>query len=144
MSMKSVQRLMLGFAISLLAVQADAQSMIDMKGTWQGTNQSIMDGFPPHVPSSVETKSAGKYRLTEQAYTFTVEGQEGRRFWGTMSSSIKTERLLGSLSVDGKRIYMIDEDGFMDGTVVNATTVEICYRHIGATAVVSCMALEKK
>jgi hypothetical protein len=74
-----------------------------------------------------------------------IEGQDGRRFWGTTSSASKTERLIGSLSVDGKSIHMVDDDGFLDGTMVDANTIDVCYRHITAnSAVVACETIKRK
>jgi hypothetical protein len=128
------------------AGSASAQSPIDLKGTWVGTGQNIVDGpANHHPPTGAGVKPAAKYRLSDQTFTMTIEGQDGRRFWGTMASSNKTERLIGSLSVDGKFVYMVDDDGYIDGTVVNATTLDICYRHVRPdSAVVGCELMQRK
>jgi len=131
----------------LVAGGAGAQNVIDMKGTWTGTAEAIVDGPAQHHPAPGQpgTKPAGKFRLSEQLFTHVIEGQSGRRFWGTTSSASKTERIIGSLSVDGKTIHMVDDDGFLDGTVVNADTFDVCYRHITASsAVVACTRMLRK
>jgi len=134
-------------AVMTVAGDAGAQNIIDMKGTWTGTAEAIVDGSAHHhpAPGASGAKPAGKFRLSEQSFTLVVEGQAGRRFWGTTASATKTERLLGSLAIDGKSIYMIDDDGMMDGTVLDADTLEICYRHVNpGSAVVGCTKFSRK
>ena len=128
------------------AGSASAQNSIDLKGIWVGNGQNIVDGpANHHPPTGAGVKPAAKYRLSDQTFTMTIEGQDGRRFWGTMASPNKTERLIGSLSVDGKFVYMVDDDGYIDGTVVNATTLDICYRHVRPdSAVVGCELMQRK
>jgi hypothetical protein len=128
------------------AASASAQNSIDLKGIWVGNGQNIVDGpANHHPPAGAGVKPAAKYRLSDQTFTMTIEGQDGRRFWGTMASPNKTERLIGSLSVDGKFVYMVDDDGYIDGTVVNATTLDICYRHVRPdSAVVGCELMQRK
>ena len=140
---------LLGFAIvaNFAIGEAAAQSIIDLKGTWVGTFQGIMDGPAAHhpVPDAPGSKPAGRFHLGEQPFTFKIEGQDGRRFWGTVGSPHRAERLIGSVSMNGKSIYMVDDDGYLDGTVVDATTLEVCYRQVGtATTGVSCGSIQKK
>jgi hypothetical protein len=137
---------LLGSVAILAAGRADAQSVPDLKGTWSGNPQAIVDGPANHHPPGADgTKPAAKYRLSEPTFTLTIEGQDGRRFWGTTASPMKTERIIGSLSVDGKSIHIVDEDGFLDGTVVDANTLDLCYRHITpASAVVACDRARRK
>ena len=126
---------------------ARAQNIIDMKGTWTGTVEAVVDGPAQHhpAPGAAGTKPAGKFRLSEQPFTLVVEGQSGRRFWGTTASATKMERILGSLSPDGKNIYMVDDDGLLDGIIVNADRLEVCYRHVNASsAVVACSVVSRK
>lgn len=138
----------LAAAAAMMATgEAGAQTITDMKGTWTGTAEAIVDGPAQHhpAPGAPGTKPAGKFRLSEQAFTLAIEGQTGRRFWGTTSSASKTERIIGSLSVDGKTIHMADDDGLMDGTIVDADTFNVCYRHVNAgSAVVACAVVSRK
>lgn len=145
--MPKVTIALLGIAAAFAAGRADAQNVIDMKGTWTGTAQAIVDGPAGHhpPPGSLGTKPAGKYRLNDVVITLKIEGQDGRRFWGTVSSANRTERLMGSLSMDGRRVYMVDDDGYLDGTVVNVDTLDLCYRHVTAeSAVVACELMFRK
>lgn len=144
---KSAIALVATVAAITAAGGAGAQNIIDLKGTWTGTAEAIVDGPAQHhpAPGAAGTKPAGKFRLSEQPFTLVVEGQAGRRFWGTTSSTSKTERIIGSLSVDGKTIHMADDDGLLDGTIVNADTFNVCYRHVNASsAVVACAVVSRK
>ena len=115
------------------AQTAPAPALFDMKGTWKGTSEGIVAG------------SAGTFQLRTATYTYKFEGQDGKRFWGTASSDLVTnERLIGSLSNDGKWIYMAGQDGILDGQIVDADTIEMCYRHANATsAVVGCNRMKR-
>lgn len=123
-----------------------AEHMIDLKGTWKGTSQTIVDGSSAHHPAAGApgVRGAGKYRLSEQPFTLTVEGQDGRRFWGTIASPAHSERVIGSLSVDGKQVYLVDHKGYIDGTVVNADRLDIYYRQVlPGSAVVSGLSMHR-
>jgi len=138
------------FALGLATVAAMAQmtgssTVFDMKGTWKGTRPSITDGVTPHQPASAQKGSAGPYRLTDLSVTYKVEGQEGQRFWGTMSSDNFTNRLIGSQSMDGKRLYMVGAQGTIDAQPIDADTIEVCYRHANATsATVGCNVMKRQ
>lgn len=66
-------------------------------------------------------------------FIFHFEGQEGRTFWGVLSSAKVSEKLIGAISVDGKRFVMVDEDGTFHGTVVNKDTLDYAYTHVTPT-----------
>ena len=128
-----------------VAQTSPASAVFDMKGTWKGNNEAIVDGPATHHPPGVEAKPAGTYRLRQQNITYKFDGQEGRRFWGTMGSEQQSNiRMIGTLSVDGKWIYMVSKEGYLDGQVVDADTIEMCYRHVNATsAVVGCNLMKR-
>jgi hypothetical protein len=127
------------------SVQAQS-TVVDIKGTWVGHAQNIVEGpAHHHQRGAAGVKESGKFLLSDQTFTFRFEGQDGRRFWGTISSATKTERIVGSFSTDGKRVYMVDEDGMIDGVVIDANKIDICYRHVRPdSAVVGCELIERK
>ncbi|MCA0302508.1 MAG: hypothetical protein LCH95_08875 [Proteobacteria bacterium] len=134
----------LGLAIALVAGTAQAQ-VIDLKGTWTGIAEAIFEGPAAHHGKPGASGAGSRFKLNQQPFTFVFEGQEGRRFWGMVSSPTSTERIIGSLSVDGKSVHMVDDDGMVDGTVVNADTLDLCYRHVGKeSALVSCLRVTRK
>jgi hypothetical protein len=125
---------------------AQAPAPLDMKGTWKGSGEAIIDGLTnAHPQGAAGISPAGSYRLRAATYTYKIEGQDGRRFWGTVSSDAVNERLLGSLSADGKWIYMVGKDGLLDGQIVDADTIEMCYRQVTATAaIVGCNQMKRQ
>jgi hypothetical protein len=120
--------------------------IFDMKGTWTGMGEAIMDGAPMfHPQGAAGEKPAGAYRMRDVPFTYKIVGQDGLRFWGTVSTDVvKDERLIGSLSHNGKTIYMAGKVGLLDGEVIDANTIEMCYRHVDATsALVNCKVMKR-
>src|SRR3569623_130641 len=106
----------------LVASSAFAQTAgpANMVGTWKGKNEALVDGPATHHPSDAKGQPAGRYRLRQHQITYKIEGQDGRRFWGTMSSEQQANiRLLGSLSHDGKTIYLVSKEGYLDGQIID-------------------------
>jgi len=139
----------LGLAILVAgAGSAWAQAApFDMKGTWVGKGEGIVDAVQQrHDSSAATTRPAGSYRLREIDFIVKIEGQDGKRFWGSATSAANVSgRLIGSLSHDGKWIYMAGHEGILDGVVVNANTIQLCYRQVSpAVAVVACNELKRQ
>jgi len=144
--MTNVWSVGLAFAMVLAAGAAQAQAqVIDLKGTWTGVSEAILEGPAAHHGRPDAAGAGSRFKLSQQPFTYTIEGQDGRRFWGKVSSPVATERVIGSLSVDGKSIYMVDDDGMVDGTVVNADTLDLCYRHVAReSSLVACLRVARK
>lgn len=132
--------LALGLAAVCSAGTANAQHVINLVGTWTGTTQAIVDGTgDDHHPADASSRPAGSYRLREFPFTYRIDGQDGRRFWGVGLSGNQSGRVLGSISADGQRLYMVGTDGIFDGAVMNTNTLEICFRQVNqAAAIVAC------
>jgi hypothetical protein len=126
------------------ATPTRAQGAFDMKGGWSGTTKAIVRGMAAHHPAAEASKPAGSARLRELTFTYKIEGQDGPRFWGTVSSPIRTEPVIGAIAADGKRIYIVTQDGFVDGVIVDNDTIDICFRHLQSDgAVVACNVLKR-
>jgi hypothetical protein len=141
-------RLTAAAMIVVTAAGAAAQTTpapFDMKGTWKGNNEALVDGPATHHPPGVDSKAAGPYRLRQQTITYKFDGQDGKRFWGTMSSEQQVNiRMLGTLSADNKWIYMVSKEGYLDGQIIDPDTIEMCYRHVNETsAVVGCNIMKR-
>jgi hypothetical protein len=125
-----------GFVILLTGGNAAvAQELLDLKGTWTPAKGAhIIDGPSKHLASGT-APIPGKDTLHKDTskFVFRFDGQEGRTFWGVLSSAKVSEKLIGALSVDGKRFVMADEDGTFDGTVVDNDTLDYCYTHVTPT-----------
>ncbi len=142
--------LLIGLGLTVVSVGAGvavAQTppVLDMKGTWKGTGEAIVDGASPHHLPNVAAKPAANYRLHAQTYTYKIEGQDGRRFWGTTTSDSATDRLIGSLSGNGKWLFIAANRGIIDGEVIDNDTIEICYREAAPDlAVVGCGQMKRR
>jgi len=62
-----------------------------------------------------------------------IQKQEGRRFIGIFKSPRYTEKFAGVISVDGKTFAYVDNDGSLDGKIVNNKLMEVIYRHTSTT-----------
>jgi hypothetical protein len=125
-----------GLVILLIGGDAAlAQQVLDVKGTWiPGEGAHILDGPTRHRESgTTPVPGEDALRTHTSKFVFRFERQEGRTFWGSHSSAKVSEKLIGAISVDGKRFVMVDEDGTFSGTVVNNDTLDYCYTHITPT-----------
>ena len=52
---------------------------------------------------------------------------------GILKSPRYTERFAGVISVDEKTFAYADEDGSLDGKIINNNLIEVVYRHISPT-----------
>ena len=114
---------------------AIAQEVVNLKGTWiPSSGAHIVDGPSRHRESGT-TPAVGSdtHRQHASKFVFRFEGQDGRTFWGVLSSAKVSEKFIGAISVDGKRFVMADQDGTFSGTVVNADTFDYCYTHVTPT-----------
>ena len=84
------------------AAVAHAQTFIDMKGNWSGTAKAIVEGLAAHHPAGDGSKPAGSIgRLDEVTFRYKIEGQDGQRFWGTLSSPNRTDPVIGVIVPTG-------------------------------------------
>ena len=114
---------------------AMAQAVPDLKGTWiPAKGAHLVEGPTRHQSSgTVPVPGDDTLRTHTSKFVFRFDRQEGRTFWGTLSSAKVTEKVIGALSVDGKRFVMTDDDGRFDGFVVDNDTLDYCYAHITPT-----------
>jgi hypothetical protein len=112
-----------------------AQGVPDLRGTWIPTEGAhIVEGPTRHHTSGTEpVLGHASLRRHTSKFVFRFEGQEGRTFWGVLSSGKVSETLIGAISVDGKRFVITDEDGMFNGTVVDNDTLEYSYCHVTPT-----------
>lgn len=97
-------------ALSLGACAAYAQDGApDLRGDWKSKTLSIVAGSTPYNPA--KQQQGAQPRLLESEFTLSVEGQNGRRFWGTISGARAKEQFIGTLSRDNRTGIGSDEDG---------------------------------
>jgi hypothetical protein len=107
----------------------------DLKGTWTGQTQSILQGKTEHFPDTGET------RFVEAAWTLVIDRQEGNRFTGTRARKEGTRRdpVLGVIRADRRTIHIVDDDGTFLGILSGPGAMEVCRTEVTATSrIVSC------
>jgi hypothetical protein len=133
------------FIFALVAVAgnvASQETWPDMKGVWTAMSSSVVIGGEKHHPGKIEQ---GKARYREVKFTFRITDQKDRRFFGTLQSEHHRETLIGVFANNQKQILMADTDGYMDATLVDANTIDYCYRHIASgSVVVACSVMKRE
>jgi hypothetical protein len=121
---------------------AAAQSGIpDVRGTWRGESESIVQGVgnPHHAGTATPAP-----RLNSIAFTLAVDMQNGRRFSGTFSSARGNDPVIAVISRNGT-IHMVDDDGFTTGTMLAPNRMELCFLARTSTSrIASCTELTKQ
>ena len=118
-------------------------------GTSLTARQSLANTFPiPDLVGTWKVEAEGatilhgknygvKSHLTKQFSTLNaetiVQKQQGRSFIGIFKSPRYTEKFAGVISADGKTFAYVDEDGSLDGKIINKNLIEVTYRHVTPT-----------
>jgi hypothetical protein len=139
---KSLTACALALALTTSACKPAAQNgaPTDLKGHWAGTSESIVRGSAMH-----HAAQAGNNPLLDNVqFDFNVVGQDGRRFWGTVTSKTGQEPLIGVIAFDGKTIIAEDTDGTVQGRMVDADTIDIVYYHTGTSTVVAANRMKRQ
>lgn len=103
-----------------LSATAD-EAWPDLTGTWTGTTEAVVRGDPLHHEGGQEPY------LSDTVFTMTIDGQEGRRFWGNVVSEEGGEPMVGVIANDRSTIYAADLDGYSFITLVDENTIDLCY-----------------
>lgn len=78
--------------------------------------------------SGSKTHHSGEFStITAEAV---VTKQQGRVLHGTFTSSKATESFIAVISMDNKSFFYSDEDGFLEGRLVNKDKINAVYRHV--------------
>ena len=107
--------------------------ILNLQGTWTGTSESIERGSALHHTPHRDRNP----HLDNVPFTLIVTGQDGRRFWGTVSSKRGEEPVTGVIAYDGRTIVAQDNDGMIQGTIIDVDTIDSVYSHTGASTVVA-------
>ena len=78
-----------------------------------------------------------KTHHTDEFSTLTAEAivtkQQGRVLHGTFKSAKATERFIAVIGLDNKSFYFADEDGTLEGKIVNKDRIDVIYRHVSGS-----------
>lgn len=119
----------LGLIIDKVASAAAPPEIPNVVGEWKGTSETVVFGSSPHNPDS--TAPADKARLREVEFTMTVEGQEGRRFWGKNSSAVTSQPFAAVFSSSHVFGYGANASGFYHFRSHGPDRLELCYTQPG-------------
>ena len=98
----------------------------NMVGTW--TVKAEGGVLVKGNASGSKTHHSGEFSaLTAEAV---VAKQQGRVLHGIFKSPKATENFIAVIGPDNKRFYYADEDGTMEGRIVNKDKMEMIYRHV--------------
>lgn len=125
------------FVVSVALAQTTAP---DMKGTWVGTADSIVTGKTKHHAPRQESKPM----LNKVQFTYEINGQDGYRFWGTVSSVRSKELLTGVVGLDGKTVVARTSEGEIKGTLIDPDTIQLIYSAGGPATVVSVNTMKRQ
>ena len=114
----------------------------DLRGTWKGDSESVVtDSGNLHHAG---TPQSPEPHVSSVAFTLKIEGQDGRRVWGSFSSAQSTESIIGVISRNGA-IYFVDTKGYTIGTLLAPDRLEMCYLQIASYGrVASCTEMTKQ
>lgn len=116
--------LMLAVTASSGIAAAQGAAPMDLRGHWTAMSDAIEKGHPMHHLPGPGTGP----RLDHIEVTYAITGQDGRRFWGTVSFKRGgAEPIMGVIGFDGKTIVARDKDGLYQGSIVDRDTIDVIY-----------------
>lgn len=115
-------------AASVPAATAE-ESWPDLTGVWSGEAPAVVRGNPLHHQL---TEPSDEVRISNLVITVTVEGQEGRNFWGTVASPHATESLVGAIAADRMSLHFVSTVGYTRAVLLEPDMMEVCYLQASA------------
>jgi hypothetical protein len=101
----------------------------NMVGTWTVNAEGAV--LAKGGAAGAKTHHSGEFStLTAEAV---VTKQQGRVLHGTFKSPKATESFIAVIGPDNKSLYYADEDGTIEGKIINKDRMEVIYRHVTAS-----------
>jgi hypothetical protein len=129
--MAKIWALILALAALLqVPLMAGAEEVPDLVGNWTSDGSVVRLGALDHFPEMSSDNLTFKDGISQ---TLVIEEQNGRRFAGLWISNLNpeaSEAVLGVIGFDDETVYMVDEDGHIDGRLISATEMELVYREV--------------
>ena len=123
--------LFVGFVLlPCLPATAD-EAWPDLTGTWTGTTEAVVRGDTLHHDGGAEPY------LSATELIWTIEGQDGRRFWGNVASGENAQNLVGVIANDRTTILSAYHGGYSFMTLVDESTIDLCYVESGTESQVA-------
>jgi len=101
----------------------------NLVGTWsvKANGGVITKGGAP----GAKTHHSGQFSTISGEAVVTK--QQGRVLHGTFTTSKATESFIAVIGMDNKGFFFADEDGSINGQIVNKDKINAVYRHVTAT-----------
>ena len=131
---------LLAFLLGAAICFADS-GIPNLVGTWtvQAEGGVILKG----AVHGAKTHHRGEFSTLKAEWVVTK--QQGRVLRGTFKSPRATEKFVAVITEDNKSLYQADEDGFLEGQIINKDIINIIYRHsTSADTVVAVGTLTRK
>jgi hypothetical protein len=123
----------IGFIVASIAT---AEEFPNMVGTWTGTSEAVVLGNPAQYPDRATEQSIP--RSSSADFVLNLTHHDGRRMWGSVTSSNLSEPWIGAFWDDRKSFQAVDADGQIVGRMVGSNTMEIMYtQQVGSTLITS-------
>lgn len=127
--------------ILLVATPVAANEVTDITGTWVMVETSaVRQGALGHA----EATDAPSFERLGGTWTTTIVEQNDRAFVGTRASENHSESLIGTIGYDGRSIYMVDEDTYLFGRLLDDGRLEICALETGSGSRVAACSLNER
>jgi len=131
---------LLAFLLGAAICFADS-GIPNLVGTWavKAEGGVILKG----AVHGAKTHHRGEFSTLKAEWVVTK--QQGRVLRGAFKSPRATEKFVAVIAEDNKSLYQADEDGFLEGQIINKDTINIIYRHsTSADTVVAVGTLTRK
>jgi len=131
---------LLAFLLGAAICFADS-GIPNLVGTWavKAEGGVILKG----AVYGAKTHHRGEFSTLKAEWVVTK--QQGRVLRGAFKSPRATEKFVAVIAEDNKSLYQADEDGFLEGQIINKDTINIIYRHsTSADTVVAVGTLTRK
>jgi hypothetical protein len=118
------------FCVSVCMADSDIPNLV---GTWVVKSEGgvLLKGKEPGP------KTHHKDAFSTLNAEAVITKQQGRIMHGTFKAPIgDTEKFVAGIGLDNKTIYYADEDGFIEGKIIDKDTIEVVYRHVTAFDIV--------
>ena len=111
------------FCVSVCLADSDIPNLV---GTW--TLKSEGGVLLKGTESGPKTLHTGPFSTLNAEAVITK--QQGRIIHGSVKAPKATKNFIGAIGHDNKTIYYADEEGLLEGKLIDKDTMEIIYRHV--------------
>ncbi|MEA1971613.1 MAG: hypothetical protein U9N37_08385 [Thermodesulfobacteriota bacterium] len=114
-------------ALILFSAPVGAGDFPDLVGNWTSKGLVVLSG--PDYHHSYKPSKEITYK--NAAFTLMIVEQNGRGFYGKFhkkDNPSMVEHIIGVISFDNETLYMVDQDGYLDGRLISPTKMELVYR----------------